>query len=61
MLAYTRKIPQLNVFLSLMGTIPLNSALHSRVAICSLYQSVSPETSVAYMKEVRAEEMERSE
>ena len=54
MLAYTRKIPQLNIFLSLIGTIPLNSALHSRVATCSLFQAVDPDKNPGYMKKVRS-------
>ena len=52
MLAYTRQIENLNIFLSLMGKVPLNCKIHSRVAICSLYQNVSPNASVdAYMSQ----------
>ncbi|GMI11963.1 hypothetical protein TrLO_g5757 [Triparma laevis f. longispina] len=49
MLAYTRQIDNLNIFLNLVGKIPLNSRLHSRVAICSIYQNVSPQITDAYM------------
>ena len=50
MLAYTRQIENLNIFLSLIGKVPINSKIHSRVAICSLYQNVSRNASVdAYM------------